>query len=99
VTSRPTKGLLGRSVSSATRCCAHRPTRAAYPCPGSTTPTPARRTPAVEGVDMTGAPVRVPAMGQPARRLQHKIDHVHGLLFLERMAMREVMSTDWSDRC
>jgi peptide deformylase len=60
---------------------------------------------AVEGVDVDGAPVRVVGDGQLARCLQHETDHLHGLLFLDRLsgrtkrrAMREVMSTDWSDR-
>jgi len=60
---------------------------------------------AVEGVDLTGAPVRVVGDGQLARCLQHETDHLHGLLFLDRLhgrtkrrAMREVMSADWSDR-
>jgi peptide deformylase len=60
---------------------------------------------AVEGVDVTGAPVRVVGDGQLARCLQHEIDHLGGLLFLDRLhgrtkrrAMREVMSADWSDR-
>ena len=59
---------------------------------------------AVEGVDMTGAPVRVAGDGQFARCLQHETDHLHGLLFVDRLhgrtkrkAMREVMSADWSD--
>ena len=58
---------------------------------------------AVEGVDMTGAPVRVVGDGQLGRCLQHETDHLHGLLFLDRLrgrtkrkAMREVMSADWS---
>jgi peptide deformylase len=59
---------------------------------------------AVEGVDITGAPVRVAGDGQLARCLQHETDHLKGLLFLDRLhgrtkrrAMREVMSADWSD--
>ena len=58
---------------------------------------------AVEGVDLTGAPVRVVGDGQLARCLQHEADHLSGLLFLDRLhgrtkrrAMREVMSADWS---
>ena len=59
---------------------------------------------AVEGVDLTGAPVRVVGDGQLARCLQHETDHLHGQLFVDRLhgrtkrkAMREVMSADWSD--
>jgi peptide deformylase len=60
---------------------------------------------AVEGVDITGAPIRVAGDGQLARCLQHEADHLKGLLFLDRLhgrtkrrAMREVMSADWTDR-
>ena len=60
---------------------------------------------AVEGVDITGAPIRVAGDGQLARCLQHETDHLNGLLFLDRLhgrtkrrAMREVMSADWTDR-
>jgi peptide deformylase len=60
---------------------------------------------AVEGVDMTGAPVRVVGDGVLARCLQHETDHLHGLLFVDRLrgrtkrrAMREVMAADWADR-
>jgi len=60
---------------------------------------------AIEGVDVTGAPVRVAGDGQLARCLQHETDHLGGLLFLDRLhgrtkrrAMREVMAVDWSDR-
>ena len=56
---------------------------------------------AVEGVDLTGAPVRVVGDGQLARCLQHETDHLHGLLFVDRLrgrtkrkAMREIMATD-----
>jgi peptide deformylase len=57
---------------------------------------------AVEGVDKDGAPVRVVGDGQLARCLQHETDHLHGLLFVDRLrgrtkrkAMREVMATDF----
>ena len=56
---------------------------------------------AVEGVDLTGAPVRVVGDGQLARCLQHETDHLHGLLFVDRLrgrtkrkAMREIMAAD-----
>lgn len=58
---------------------------------------------AVEGVDKHGEPVRVVGDGQLARCLQHETDHLHGLLFVDRLrgrakrrAMREVMATDFS---
>jgi peptide deformylase len=57
---------------------------------------------AVEGVDRTGAPVRVVGDGQLARCLQHETDHLHGLLFVDRLrgrakrkAMREVMAAEF----
>ncbi len=60
---------------------------------------------AVEGVDKNGAPVRYVGDGQLARCLQHETDHLHGLLFVDRLrgrtkrqAMREVLATDWADR-
>ena len=57
---------------------------------------------AVEGVDRTGAPVRVVGDGLLARCLQHETDHLQGLLFVDRLrgrtkrkAMREIMATEW----
>jgi peptide deformylase len=57
---------------------------------------------AVEGVDRTGAPVRVVGDGQLARCLQHETDHLHGLLFVDRLrgrtkrkAMREILATEF----
>ena len=57
---------------------------------------------AVEGVDLTGAPVRVVGDGMLARCLQHETDHLHGLLFVDRLrgrakrrAMREVTDADF----
>ena len=58
---------------------------------------------AVEGKDKTGAPVRYVGDGQFARCLQHETDHLHGLMFVDRLrgrtkrkAMREVLGTDWA---
>ena len=58
---------------------------------------------AVEGVDKDDQPVRIVGDGQLARCLQHETDHLHGLLFVDRLAgrakrkaMREVMGTDFS---
>jgi peptide deformylase len=39
----------------------------------------------VEATDAAGAPVRVEAAGFEARALQHEIDHLDGLLFLDRV--------------
>jgi peptide deformylase len=56
-----------------------------------------------EGVDQTGAPVRVAGGGQLARCLQHEADHLNGMVFVDRLrgrtkrrAMRDIMAADWS---
>jgi peptide deformylase len=40
----------------------------------------------VEGLDLDGAPVRIEAEGLHARVLQHEIDHLDGVLFLDRLS-------------
>ena len=45
---------------------------------------PARVT--VEGLDPQGSPVRMEAEGLLARCLQHEIDHLDGILFLDRLS-------------
>ncbi|HEU4751906.1 MAG TPA: peptide deformylase, partial [Armatimonadota bacterium] len=40
----------------------------------------------VTGMDERGRPVRVDAEGYLARVLQHEIDHLDGILFLDRIA-------------
>jgi peptide deformylase len=40
----------------------------------------------VEGVDPNGNPVRIEADGMLARCLQHEIDHLDGILFLDRLS-------------
>jgi peptide deformylase len=40
----------------------------------------------VEAVDATGAPQRIAAEGFEARALQHEIDHLDGMLILDRVA-------------
>jgi peptide deformylase len=45
---------------------------------------PARVT--VEGLDADGAPLRVEAEGFLARALQHEIDHLDGILFIDRLS-------------
>ncbi|HWA67623.1 MAG TPA: peptide deformylase [Mycobacteriales bacterium] len=40
----------------------------------------------VEGVDATGAPVRVAGTGLLARCLQHECDHLDGKLYVDRLA-------------
>jgi peptide deformylase len=39
----------------------------------------------VKGQDVRGKPIRVPAEGWFARILQHEIDHLDGILFLDRL--------------
>jgi peptide deformylase len=40
----------------------------------------------VEGVDRQGNPVRIEADAMLARCLQHEIDHLDGILFIDRMS-------------
>lgn len=40
----------------------------------------------VEGFDVTGAPMRVTGQGLLARALQHEIDHLNGVLFLDHLS-------------
>jgi peptide deformylase len=44
----------------------------------------------VEALDASGEPARVEAEGFEARALQHEIDHLDGLLFLDRVASLEL---------
>ena len=37
----------------------------------------------VEGIDRTGAPLKIDAEGWVARIFQHEIDHLHGVLFTD----------------
>jgi peptide deformylase len=52
----------------------------------------------VKGVDVRGKPIRVNAEGWFARILQHEIDHLDGVLFLDRLDspddLREVREED-----
>ncbi len=40
----------------------------------------------VKGLDRTGSPVEIEAYGLLARALQHEIDHLDGVLFVDRMS-------------
>ncbi len=42
-----------------------------------------------EGVDLDGAPIRIEAEGLLARVLQHEIDHLDGVLILERCSAED----------
>jgi peptide deformylase len=41
----------------------------------------------VDAVDQTGKPFRIEAGGYLARVLQHEMDHLDGVLFVERLSM------------
>jgi peptide deformylase len=72
--------------------------------PGLYYPNPRPSYAVVEGVDLTGAPVRlVGAGGQFARCLQHEVDHLRGMVFFDRLrgrakrqAMRDTLAADWA---
>ncbi len=57
----------------------------------------------VEGVDLTGARLRVAGAGTLGRCLQHETDHLHGTVFIDRLrgrtkrrALRDVLAADWA---
>jgi peptide deformylase len=52
------------------------------------------RTVVVEALDERGQERRIEARGWYARILQHEIDHLHGMLYVDRMAPRSFMSVD-----
>ena len=52
----------------------------------------------VTGVDPAGEPVRWTAEGWPARILQHEVDHVNGVLYVDRMLSRSLCSNDEAKR-
>lgn len=60
------------------------------------------RTVAVDCLNERAEPVRIEAAGWYARILQHEIDHLHGHLYIDRMAPRSFMTVDnysrnWKD--
>lgn len=71
--------------------------------PGLRFPTPRHTHAVVEGVDMTGKPVRVEGTGYFARCLQHECGHLKGRLYVDALegatrkeALRAVRSATWS---
>jgi peptide deformylase len=71
--------------------------------PGLRFATPRHAHAVVEGVDMTGRPVRVEGTGYFARCLQHECGHLKGRLYVDTLkgparkeAMRAVRSATWS---
>lgn len=51
----------------------------------------------VEGIDEQGQPVRIEADGMLARCLQHEIDHLDGILFIDRVSalQRDMLIRKW----
>jgi len=54
--------------------------------PGLFAPVKRAKKVVVEGFDLDGSPVRVEAEGLAARAWQHEIDHLNGVVFLERFS-------------
>lgn len=54
----------------------------------------------VEGVDRRGEPLRIEADGMLARCLQHEIDHLDGVLFVDRLSplKRRMVLAKWRKR-
>jgi peptide deformylase len=54
----------------------------------------------VEGLDRDGAPLRIEADGLLARILQHEIDHIDGILFIDRVSplKRKLLLARWQKR-
>ncbi|KAI6077729.1 Peptide deformylase, mitochondrial [Aix galericulata] len=50
----------------------------------------------VSGVDESGQPVSWEAWGWAARVIQHELDHLDGVLFIDRMDSRSFTNTAWS---
>lgn len=48
------------------------------------------------GVDESGQPVSWEAWGWAARVIQHELDHLDGVLFIDRMDSRTFTNTAWS---
>lgn len=70
--------------------------------PGLWYPTPRWETAVVRGVDLDNAPVVVQGEGLMAQMLQHEVDHLDGLVYLDRLspenrraALRAVRESDW----
>ncbi|MET4636878.1 peptide deformylase [Mycetocola sp. 2940] len=70
--------------------------------PGLWYPTPRYPFVRVTGNDLDGEPVELSGTGLLAQALQHEIDHLDGLLYLDRLdkenrraAMKEIRESDW----
>jgi peptide deformylase len=72
--------------------------------PGARAHVPRLLRASVVGVDVTGTPVRIDAVGLAARCLQHETDHLQGRLYIDRLspedreaALAEVLDPDEID--
>jgi peptide deformylase len=70
--------------------------------PGLYFPTPRAMSATVRGVDVRNEPVVVSGSAEMARCLQHEVDHLDGILYLDRLdaatrkdAMRQVRGSSW----
>jgi peptide deformylase len=70
--------------------------------PGLYFPTPRAMRAVARGVDLRNEKIVVSGEGEMARCLQHEVDHLDGILYLDRLdaqtrrqAMREVRASDW----
>jgi peptide deformylase len=68
-------------------------------------PTPRAMHATAEGFDMHGEPVTVSGSGMLARALQHELDHLDGILYIDtlkgdarRQALRAVRAAPWAQR-
>ena len=73
--------------------------------PGLSFPTTRRERVVVSGYSMHGEPVSIEGSALLARCLQHEVDHLDGVLFIDRLdakqrkaALRAIREADWSDR-
>lgn len=70
--------------------------------PGLSFDTPRAMRAVAKGFNMHGEPVTIDGTEFLARALQHEVDHLNGILFIDRMtsetrkeAMREIRGTEW----
>jgi len=73
--------------------------------PGLYFPTTRGSRAVVRGVDLRNEPIAVGGEAEMARCLQHEVDHLDGILYLDRLdpqtrkkAMREVRASEWFTR-
>lgn len=61
---------------------------------GFTALVPRTLTARVEALNEKAEPIVIEAAGWYARILQHEIDHLHGMLYVDRMRSRSLMSVE-----